>query len=159
MSDSAERLRRLLFLVPYLSQHKGVQIDELAKAMGLSRAEVLEDLELLPLVGRPPFTPADYIDLTIENDRVSLTLDQRFSRPPRRVPGLTKREPAPAAERRPGRTLVARRSPRRPSARNRSTSSTESSPTILAVPSHWAGCAGEPSWSTCSLPPAATPAR
>ncbi|MBS2032864.1 MAG: WYL domain-containing protein [Deltaproteobacteria bacterium] len=83
MSDSAERLRRLLFLVPYLSQHKGVQIDELAKAMGLSRAEVLEDLELLPLVGRPPFTPADYIDLTIENDRVSLTLDQRFSRPPR----------------------------------------------------------------------------
>jgi proteasome accessory factor C len=83
MSDSAERLRRLLFLVPYLSKHPGINIDELAKAMELSRSEVLEDLELLPLVGRPPFTPADYIDLTVEDDKVTLTLDQRFSRPPR----------------------------------------------------------------------------
>src|SRR5262249_22919854 len=46
-------------------------------------AELLQDLELLPLVGRPPFTPADYIDLTIENDAVTLTLDQRLNRPPR----------------------------------------------------------------------------
>lgn len=83
MSDSAERLRRLLFLVPYLAKHKGVAIDDLAATLNVSRDEVLEDLELLPLIGRPPFTPADYIDLTIENDRVSLSLDQRFSRPPR----------------------------------------------------------------------------
>src|SRR5205823_10550920 len=62
---------------------KGVRVDEMAKAMGVTRAEALEDLELLPLIGRPPFTPADYVDLTIEDDTVSLTLDQRFSRPPR----------------------------------------------------------------------------
>jgi proteasome accessory factor C len=83
MSDSAERLKRLLFLVPYVSKHPGISVTDLAKAMGSSRDELLEDLELLPLVGRPPFTPADYIDLTIEDDKVSLTLDQRFSRPPR----------------------------------------------------------------------------
>jgi len=83
MSDSAERLRRLLLLVPYLAQHPGISVDALAAAMNLSREEVLSDLELLPLVGRPPFTPGDYIDLTVEDDTVTLTLDQRFSRPPR----------------------------------------------------------------------------
>ena len=83
MSDSAERLKRLLFLVPYVSTHPGIRVNDLATAMGLSREELLEDLELLPMIGRPPFTPADYIDLTVEDDKVSLTLDQRFSRPPR----------------------------------------------------------------------------
>lgn len=83
MSDSAERLRRMLFLIPYLATHKGVPIAEAAQAVGVSRKELLADLELLPLIGRPPFTPADYIDLTIEDERVTLTLDQRFSRPPR----------------------------------------------------------------------------
>ena len=35
------------------------------------------------MVGRPPFQPDDFIDLHVENDRVWVDLDQRFSKPPR----------------------------------------------------------------------------
>ncbi|MFZ5472142.1 MAG: WYL domain-containing protein [Myxococcota bacterium] len=78
-----ERLRRLLFLVPYVSKHPGVSLDELAKALSLTREELLADLDLLTLVGRPPFQPDDYIDIYVENDRVFVDLDQRLSAPPR----------------------------------------------------------------------------
>jgi proteasome accessory factor C len=83
MSDVHERLRRLLFLVPYVRQHPGISVDDLAGALSLSREALIEDLDLLTLVGRPPFQPDDYIDLHVENDRVFVDLDQRLSKPPR----------------------------------------------------------------------------
>lgn len=78
-----ERLRRILFLVPYVSRHPGIRVDALAKELGISREELLEELDLLTLVGRPPFQPDDYIDIYVENDRVYVVLDQRLSAPPR----------------------------------------------------------------------------
>src|SRR5262249_54494647 len=83
MSDVRERLRRVLFLVPYASRHPGITVRELAQALGLSEEELLVDLDLLTMVGRPPFQPDDYIDVYVENGRVYLDLDQRFSAPPR----------------------------------------------------------------------------
>ncbi len=83
MSDVHERLRRLLFVVPYVARHRGVTVDALAKQLGVSREELLRDLELLTMVGRPPFQPDDFIDLHVENDQVWVDLDQRFSKPPR----------------------------------------------------------------------------
>lgn len=78
-----ERLRRLLFLVPFVSKHPGLTVDEVAKAVGCSKQDLLEELDLLTLVGRPPFQPDDYIDIYVEDDRVYLDLDQRLSAPPR----------------------------------------------------------------------------
>jgi proteasome accessory factor C len=86
MSDVHERLRRLLLVVPYVSRNPGITVDALAKALGLSREELLRDLDLLTLVGRPPFQPDDFIDLHVENDRVTVELDQRFTKPPRLTP-------------------------------------------------------------------------
>jgi len=83
VSDVHERLRRLLFLVPYVSKNPGIEVNALARALGLSREALLEDLDLLTLVGRPPFQPDDYIDLHVDNDRVWVDLDQRLSKPPR----------------------------------------------------------------------------
>src|SRR5262249_33243980 len=83
VSDVHERLRRLLFVVPYVARHRGVSVDALAKQLGVSREELLRDLELLTMVGRPPFQPDDFIDLHVENDQVWVDLDQRFSKPPR----------------------------------------------------------------------------
>ena len=51
MSDVHERLRRLLLVVPYVSRNPGITVDALARALGLSREELLRDLDLLTLVG------------------------------------------------------------------------------------------------------------
>ena len=78
-----ERLRRLLFLVPFISKHPGRTVDEVAKAVGVSKEELLEELDLLTLVGRPPFQPDDFIDVYVDDDRVFIHLNQRLSAPPR----------------------------------------------------------------------------
>lgn len=82
-----ERLRRLLFLVPFVSSRPGITVEELARALNVSREHLLEDLDLLACVGRPPFNPDDYIDIYVENDRVYVDLDQRLSAPPRLTVG------------------------------------------------------------------------
>ena len=79
-----ERLRRLLFLVPFVSKNPGLTVAEVATAMGISREQLLDELDLLTLVGRPPFQPDDFIDIYVEDDdRVLGSLDQRFLAPPR----------------------------------------------------------------------------
>jgi proteasome accessory factor C len=84
MGDVHERLRRLLFLVPYVARHPGIPVEALARALGVSKEALLEELDLLTLVGRPPFQPDDFIDLHVdEKERVFVDLDQRFSKPPR----------------------------------------------------------------------------
>lgn len=78
-----ERLRRLLFLVPWLAKHPGRPVAEVAEAVGVTKEALLEELDLLTFVGRPPFQPDDCIDVYVEDDRVYLELDQQLSRPPR----------------------------------------------------------------------------
>jgi proteasome accessory factor C len=78
-----ERLRRLLFLVPFVAKNPGLSVDEVARKLEITRDELLEELDLLTLVGRPPFQPDDFIDIYVEGDRVYVDLDQRLSAPPR----------------------------------------------------------------------------
>lgn len=79
---ASERLRRLLLIVPAARRRPGLRVEELAAELGLEAAELLEDIEFLALVGRPPFSPDDLIDISVERGRVHVTLDQSFSRPP-----------------------------------------------------------------------------
>lgn len=69
--------------MPYVSRHPGQSVDEVARAAGLTRAELLSELDLLTLVGRPPFEPDDYVDIYVEDDKLYVDLDQRLSAPPR----------------------------------------------------------------------------
>ena len=82
-TQAYERLRKLLFLVPFVSKHPGRTVDEVATAVGVSKEELLEELDLLTLVGRPPFQPDDFIDVYVEEGRVFVHLDQKLSAPPR----------------------------------------------------------------------------
>lgn len=82
-TQAHERLRRLLFLVPYISKHQGKTVDEVAQAVGISRSELMNELDMLMLVGRPPFQPDDLLDVYVEDDRVYVAMDQRLSAPPR----------------------------------------------------------------------------
>lgn len=78
-----ERLRRLLFLVPFISKNPGLPVEEVAAAVGIKKEELLEELDLLTFVGRPPFSPDDYVDVYVEDGCVYVDLDQRLSAPPR----------------------------------------------------------------------------
>jgi proteasome accessory factor C len=82
-TDPRDRLRRVLFLVPYAVRHPGIPVKELARKCGCSEKELLEDLDFLLGVGSPPFAPDDFLDLYVEGDRVYVALHQSFSRPPR----------------------------------------------------------------------------
>jgi proteasome accessory factor B len=85
--DKRERLRRLLLVVPAARQRPGVKLDELARELGLDAEDLRRDIELLGMVGRPPFSPDDLIDISVdERDRVTVALDQSFSRPPQLTP-------------------------------------------------------------------------
>ena len=82
MSGSADRLPRLLALVPYLQQHPGSRIGELAELFGVTPAQVRKDLNLLWMCGLPGHTPGDLIDIAIESDdSVTLTNAEELARP------------------------------------------------------------------------------
>jgi proteasome accessory factor C len=81
--DPRDRLRRILFLVPYAVRHPGIPVRELARRCGCTERELLEDLDFLLGVGSPPFAPDDFLDLYVEGERVYVALHQSFSRPPR----------------------------------------------------------------------------
>lgn len=82
-TDARDRLRRVLFLVPYAVRHPGIPVRDLARKCGITEQQLLDDLDFLLGVGCPPFAPDDFLDLYVEGDRVYVALHQSFSRPPR----------------------------------------------------------------------------
>jgi len=77
----ADRLPRLLALVPYLLARPGIPIDEAAADFDVSPKQLRRDLELLWMCGLPGYGPGDLIDLAFEGDTVTVTFDAGMSRP------------------------------------------------------------------------------
>jgi proteasome accessory factor B len=78
-----ERLRRLLLVVPAARKRPGISLDELARELGFDAGQLRSDIDFLGMVGRPPFSPDDLIDISVdEGGRITVALDQSFSRPP-----------------------------------------------------------------------------
>ncbi len=76
-----ERINRVLFILSYVSQHPGVRVESLASHVGLKPRELLNELDFILLIGKPPFQPDDYIDIYVEDDRVFVEFDQMLNRP------------------------------------------------------------------------------
>jgi predicted DNA-binding transcriptional regulator YafY len=75
-------MKRILSLIPVLTANPGIRLADLQKLSGYqSKKKLQQDLEKVLYFGRPPFTPADYIDICIEEDRVFLELPQGLDRP------------------------------------------------------------------------------
>jgi proteasome accessory factor C len=80
--DVALKLRRLLYVVPYVAKHpEGVSVDHLAKLLEIDRTEMLADLDLLTQVGPPDGDPGEYLLVTVEDGRVFIDLAHRLTRP------------------------------------------------------------------------------
>ena len=83
---SADRLARLLNLVPYLLARPGIEIAEAAGDLGVTERQLREDLELLWVCGLPGYGPGDLIDMAFDGDRVTITYDAGIDRPLRLTP-------------------------------------------------------------------------
>lgn len=81
MSATADRVPRLLALIPYLQAHPDIEISSAAADFGVSADELREDLNLLWMCGLPGHGPGDLIDLSFDDDHVAVTFDAGMSRP------------------------------------------------------------------------------
>ena len=77
----ADRLPRLLTLVPWLLARPGVPVAEAAAEFGITEAQLRRDLELLWMCGLPGYGPGDLVDLSFEGDTVTVVYDAGLSRP------------------------------------------------------------------------------
>src|SRR5919204_6243011 len=80
-APSADRLGRLLNLVPYLLARPGIAVAEAAADLGVTERQLREDLELLWVCGLPGYGPGDLIDMALDGDRVTITYDAGIDRP------------------------------------------------------------------------------
>jgi proteasome accessory factor C len=80
-TSASDRVARLLAVVPWIAAQDGPTVDEVCQRFALSRRKLIEDLEVLMMVGVPPYTPDTLIDVVIEGDRVWLRFADVFSRP------------------------------------------------------------------------------
>lgn len=80
-TTASDRVARMLAMVPWIASHDGPTVDEICQRFQVSRPKLLEDLEVLSLVGVPPYTPDTLIEVTMEGDRVWLRFADVFARP------------------------------------------------------------------------------
>lgn len=85
---AATRLSRLLALVPWLTAHDGVTIDEAAAHFGVPADQLQADLWLLIVTGRPGHMPGDLVDIQFwdEDRRIRVVDAQTLDRPLRLSP-------------------------------------------------------------------------
>ncbi len=81
------RVKRLLSAIPWVVANPGVKVEEIADRFGYDQTQLLEDLEIVYMIGLPPYTPDALVDVEIDADqRVTIRLADFFRRPLRLTP-------------------------------------------------------------------------
>ncbi len=80
---ATQRLGRLLDMVPWLIQHRGVPIGEAASEFGVSEAQIVDDLELLFVCGTPGYGHAELIDAQWDTGHIYLDNAEDIASPMR----------------------------------------------------------------------------
>ncbi|MBX7069050.1 MAG: WYL domain-containing protein [Microthrixaceae bacterium] len=78
---ASDRFRRIVAIVPWIAERDGPRIDDVCAQFDVTREALLADLDIVFMVGIPPYTPDELIDVVIEDDRVWVTLGRYFTRP------------------------------------------------------------------------------
>jgi proteasome accessory factor C len=84
--SAAERLSRLLAIVPWVVAQDGPTVAEICERFGTSERELLADLNLLFMCGVYPYTPDALIEVDIDAGRVWVRFAEWFRRPLRLSP-------------------------------------------------------------------------
>jgi len=81
-ATTAERLGRMLVIVPYLIQHPGTSLASASEIFDVPREQLRRDLDLLFMSGLPPYGPGDLIDVDVDEDGgVWISMADHFARP------------------------------------------------------------------------------
>jgi proteasome accessory factor C len=69
MSHAIDQTRRMLSLVTYLRERPGARVSDVARAFGVSEAELIGDLNVLPMCGTS-FRGGDLLDIDTDGERI-----------------------------------------------------------------------------------------
>jgi proteasome accessory factor C len=83
---AAERLSRLLAIVPWIVAQDGPKVADVCERFGVSERDLIADLNLLFMCGVYPYTPDTLIEVDIDGGRVWIRFADWFRRPLRLTP-------------------------------------------------------------------------
>lgn len=79
---TAERLSRILAMLPWIIEHEGAEVDDLiARFDYRDKADLVKDLHLVFMTGLPGYGPGDLIDIDVYDDEVFVDAADYFSKP------------------------------------------------------------------------------
>ncbi len=81
VSGAADRLSRLLALVPYLLARPGARVEDVAAAFGVDQSKLVDDLQLLFVCGLPGHLPDDLIEASFDGGVIHLGNADTIARP------------------------------------------------------------------------------
>lgn len=85
-TTAGDRLRRVLAIVPWIVANPGVEVSEVAARFGLTEKALINDLNVVWMIGLPPYTPDALVEVVFEEGRVWINYADFFSRPLRLSP-------------------------------------------------------------------------
>ncbi|MCL1595139.1 MAG: WYL domain-containing protein [Actinomycetia bacterium] len=84
---TAQRLTRILAVLPWIISHDGADTDDLVDRFGYKdTTELVKDMHLVFTTGLPGYGPGDLIDVDVFDDEVYVDAADYFSRPLRLTP-------------------------------------------------------------------------
>jgi proteasome accessory factor C len=79
-------IQRILAIVPWIAAHPGTAKADVAERFGMTLEQLDDDLALVLMIGVPPYSPGDYLDVDDDGEFVTIRLADQFSRPLRLTP-------------------------------------------------------------------------
>jgi proteasome accessory factor C len=81
MSGALARLERILLMVPWLLEHPGAELEEVAERFGMGVDELAGDLDVLGYCGVPGYGGGDLVEVSLVAGRVTVRMADFFRRP------------------------------------------------------------------------------
>jgi proteasome accessory factor C len=78
---TAERLTRILAMLPWVIANDGATVDEVCERFGYSRDELVKDLNLVFVCGLPGYGPGDLMVAFVDEEEVVVDMADYFARP------------------------------------------------------------------------------
>lgn len=75
------RTARALDLVPFVIEHPGISVEDLAREFGVTTSQITSDLSMIFMCGLPGYSTLELIDLSYEDGYVSIIDPQVLDRP------------------------------------------------------------------------------